>query len=387
MSQPSGGASLSRPRLRALLGNRIWVWSRRAVLDSGLLRTTVTFAAALTLGGVVLAVSGLSPLEVYGLLLEQSLLAPGALADTLLAATPLVFSGVATTLAFRAGVFNVGVEGAMYLGAFAAAWAGFTWVSLPGPVLVAAAFTLAGLAGGLWSAGPGYVKARYEVDEVVTTLLLNYVAISFTSYLVTYPFMSPGTANAMSPPIAPQARLARIWAPSQLNISLFIAFGVALAAAWLLHRTTLGYSIRAVGSNHRFAVAVGIPASRVVVVAMTLSGVIAGLGGAAQVLGVNYRFIQGFSPGYGYDGIAIALLAGNEPLGVLVGAMLFGALRTGGSTIQLFTNIPLDLIHLLEGIIILLVTARPALPRRWARSMGAWAGSGSERRAVGSHVA
>lgn len=368
-------------------------WLRAALnkglVDSGLLRMAGTFALALALGGVVLAVSGLSPLEVYGLLLQQSLLAPGALADTLLAATPLVFSGVATALAFRAGVFNVGVEGAMYLGAFAGAWAAFTWVGLPGPLLVAAAFVLGGAAGALWSAGPGYAKARYRVDEVVTTLLLNYVAISFTSYLVTYPFMSPGTANAMSPPIAPQARLARIWPPSQLNVSLFIALGIAAAASWALHRTTLGYSIRAVGSNPRFAAAAGMPVSRVVVAAMTLSGAVAGLGGAAQVLGVNYRFVQGFSPGFGFDGIAIALLASNEPLGVVIGALLFGALRSGGSTIQLFTNIPLDLIYLLEGIIILLVTARLVVPRVWWRAAlggpGRWARWRVARDAAGSH--
>lgn len=319
-------------------------------------RLVGTFVMALLIGAVILLASGRNPLEFYGLLLQQSIIAPGALAGTLLAATPLMFTSVATAVAFKAGVFNVGVEGSMYLGAFAAAWVGFSWVGLPGLVLVPVAILFAGIVGALWAYLPGYAKAYLGVDEVVTTLLLNYVAISFTSYLVTYPFMSPGAANSMSPQIAPQAHLASIWPPSQLNVSFLLAVAVAVGVWFLMRHMTTGYAIRVVGTNSRFARVVGISPPAVMVGAMLISGFIGGLAGATQVLGVNYRFVGNFSPGYGFDGITIALMANNDPLGAILGAILLGALRSGGATVQLFSNIPLDLLNVLEAVIILLVT-------------------------------
>ncbi|MFS8629225.1 MAG: hypothetical protein FWJ73_07700, partial [Limnochordales bacterium] len=182
-------------------------------------RPVFTALLALVVGAVVLELTGRDAIEVYRLLAEQSLLGRGAFADTLLNATPLIFTGVAAALAFRAGVFNVGVEGSLYLGAFAAAWVGFTLTHWPAALLIPAAFLAAGLVGALWAALPGAARAYYGVDEVVSTLLLNYVATSFTGYLVSYPFLAPGAANAMSPLIAPAARLPRIAPPSQLNLS------------------------------------------------------------------------------------------------------------------------------------------------------------------------
>src|SRR5262245_51361938 len=169
-------------------------------------QVAITLALALVVGAIIMQLSGKDAWNAYKVLFESALGSGRAIANTLLAATPLIFTGLATVVAFRAGIFNVGVEGSLYIGGFAAAWAGFTLVDLPGFVLVPLAFLLAGLLGGVWSLIPGYLKARLRVDEVVTTIMLNYVAILFTTYLVNGPFLVRGMSNGMSKQVAPQAQ-------------------------------------------------------------------------------------------------------------------------------------------------------------------------------------
>jgi simple sugar transport system permease protein len=309
------------------------------------------FVLALLLAGAVLVVTGRDVAEIFGLLVEHSFGSGNALANTLAQTTPVLLTGLATAFAFRSGVFNIGVEGSLYVGAFAAAWVGFTFLGLPGPVLLLAAIGLAAVVGAAWAVVPGYLKARWEVDEVVTTLMLNFVAINLTSYLVNGPFLAVGTANSMSPLVAPQARLASLASPSQMTIGLVVALALAVGFWFVFRRTTLGYELRTAGDNPRFAAASGIGLFRVVMIAMVVSGIIAGLAGAVHVLGVNYRFIDRFSPGYGFTGIAVALLGRNTAVGCVLAALFFGALSNGGATIQLFTSIPLDLIDLLAGTV------------------------------------
>lgn len=318
-------------------------------------RTLITLALALIAGALIMALSGKDPINAYSVMLNSAFGSERAIANTFLAATPLIFTGLATLIAFRAGIFNVGVEGSLYLGAFAAAWAGFTFTDLPAIIIVPLAFILAGVIGGVWGMIPGYLKARYKVDEVVTTIMLNYVAILFTDYLVNGPFLVPGMSNAMSAEVSPQAQLPRIIERAQWNISFFIALGVFLFVLFLLKRTTLGYEIRVLGSNPLFARWSGMPARRIIVTVMFISGFIGGLGGAGQALGVHYRFISGFSQGLGFDGIVVALLGRNNPIGALIAALFFGALRNGGSTMELFTRIPRDLIDILIALIIFFI--------------------------------
>lgn len=318
-------------------------------------RTLITLALALIAGALIMALSGKDPINAYSVMLNSAFGSERAIANTFLAATPLIFTGLATLIAFRAGIFNVGVEGSLYLGAFTAAWAGFTFTDLPAIIIVPLAFILAGVIGGVWGMIPGYLKARYKVDEVVTTIMLNYVAILFTDYLVNGPFLVPGMSNAMSAEVSPQAQLPRIIERAQWNISFFIALGVFLFVLFLLKRTTLGYEIRVLGSNPLFARWSGMPARRIIVTVMFISGFIGGLGGAGQALGVHYRFISGFSQGLGFDGIVVALLGRNNPIGALIAALFFGALRNGGSTMELFTRIPRDLIDILIALIIFFI--------------------------------
>jgi len=324
--------------------------------------TGVTFAGALALTALVLWLTGQPVFGTFALMLRTALGSKVGLADTLLQATPLILCGLACAVSFRAGVFNVGVEGALYLGAFAAAWTGFTFVGLGRLPLIAACLVAAAVVGALWLAVPAALKAYLDVDEVVSTLMLNYVALSVTSYLVNYPFRAPGLANSMSPAVAEQARLTRLLPPSQLNASLILALLLTLAVAWMFGRTRLGVSIRTLGNNPRFARVMGIPVPRLMVLTMLLSGAIGGLAGGSQVLGVNYRFIDGFSPGWGFDGITITLLARHNPWGILVTALVFGMLRNGGGMIQVFSKVPISIVDILQAAVILLVTAQVAVP-------------------------
>jgi ABC-type uncharacterized transport system permease subunit len=282
----------------------------RAVSSAGLL---APFLLALAVGGVVLAATGRDAPATYRLLAEQAFGGRVQIANTLVAATPLVFTGLATAVAFRAGVFNIGVEGSLYLGAFAAAWVGFTFTGWPGWVIVPAGLH----------------------------------------------FLAPGIANSMSPLVAAQARLTPLLARSQLTIAFVAALAAVVLYALLFRATTAGFELRIVGLSPRFAAASGIGVAAVILTAMTASGLLGGLAGAFQVLGVNYRFVDRFSPGYGFTGIAVALLGRNTPLGVLLAALFFGALANGGAMIQLFSDIPLDLVNLLQGTVMIFAVVRP----------------------------
>lgn len=322
------------------------------------------FAVALAIGAVVLAATGRNPLATYGLLLGQAFGSRFAVANTLVATTPLLLAGLATAVAFKAGVFNVGVEGSLYLGAFAAAWVGFTFVGAPGALLILGALLAAAAAGALWSLPAALAKAWLGVDEVVTTLMLNYVAILLTSYLVNEHFLAPGVANSMSPLVAPQARLAPLVPQTQLSAAFLIALAATVVYAAFLRTTAPGYALRLAGLGPRFAAASGIGLAAMIVGAMLASGLVGGLAGGLQALGVNYRFVDRFSPGYGFTGIAVALLGRNRAGGILVAALIFGALTNGGAMIQLFSDIPIDLINLLQGLVMVFAVVQLGALRR-----------------------
>lgn len=316
------------------------------------LRVILTLAIAFLMGAIVMWVSGKDALQAYNALFQSSLGSRTAIANSLLAATPILFTSMAAVIAFRAGVFNVGVEGSLYLGAFAAAWVGFTFTNLQSWVLITLCLCASAIVGGVWCLIPGLLKSRLGVDELVTTILLNYVAILFTEYLVNGPFLVPGLANAMSEQIAPGARLVRLMPPSQLNLSFIIAIVVTIIVIYIMHKTTLGYEIRMVGDNPDFARWSGINVSSVIEKVMFIGGILGGLAGAGQVMGVHYRFIAGFSPGLAFTGVTVALLVRNSPLGALLVALLFGILRSGGATMELMSDVPRDLIRVLEATLI-----------------------------------
>jgi ABC-type uncharacterized transport system permease subunit len=323
-----------------------------------LAEAVMPFLLALVAGGIVLALAGHNPLDVYRLLGVESFGGTKRVAATLSAATPLILTGLATAVAFRAGAFNVGVEGCVYIGGLAAAYVGFTFVHLPSPILIPLALSAGLVAGSLWMLVPGLLKAKLDVDEVVTTLMLNFIALSFTAYLVNGPLLAPGSANSATPMVVEAARLPRLMPPSTLNIGFLIAMAL-LVLYWLWgHRTALGFETRIAGMNARFATASGIDVPSLIIKMMLLSGAIGGIAGAIHALGSVGRFVHGFSPGYGFTGIAVALLGRGSAIGIFLAAILFGALSTSGATIQLFSDVPMEIVNILQGMVMIFAVAR-----------------------------
>jgi simple sugar transport system permease protein len=329
----------------------------------------VAVVAALAAGAVFIAGIGEKPLEIYALLFREAFGTGYGLGQMLFRATPLLFTGLAVALAFRAGLFNIGVEGQMYLGGFAAALVG-AYAHLPAPLLAPAAVVAAALAGGAWGAVPGALKARFGSHEVINTIMLNFIAASLVSWAGHSLFQ---TATVRTREIAVAAQLPRLEGAfaalrgAPVNAALPLGLVLAVATGVLLFRTRLGYELRAVGMNAPAAEYGGISIGATQALALALSGAIAGLGGTSFVLGYKHWFELGFTGGAGFMGIAVALLGRNHPLGVLVTALFFGALSYGALVVN--QRVPRELVEVLEALVILFaISARPLLERlarRW----------------------
>lgn len=340
-----------------------------------LLFPLIAVLAAFIIGGFVVLAIGDNPFTVYRLLISSAFGWFDALGNftwdnwgyTLFYATPLIFTGLAVSLAFKCGLLNIGAEGQLYAGAFAAAWVGFTFSGWSGWVLIPMAMVAAALAGGVWGAIPGVLKARFGSHEVINTIMLNFIAVGLISYLTQSRYKISGDPIMQTKMIADQAHIARfstLLSPLGIHfperIPLNVAFLLALLMCFLvwvfLWKTKWGYEVRAVGMNPSAAEYGGINVKRQIVLAMALSGSLAGMVGISEVLGYRYRYYDGFSPGYGFSGIAVALLGRNHPVGVVLAAILFGALNRGGLFVDIFSDkVSKDLVQVLQGIIILLV--------------------------------
>ncbi|HTK30919.1 MAG TPA: ABC transporter permease [Candidatus Saccharimonadaceae bacterium] len=327
---------------------------------------------ALAAGALFILAIGEHPVEIYGLMLSQSLGTGYGLGQTLFKATPLIFTGLAVALGFRCGLFNIGVEGQLYLGGFAAALAGLAMKSAPPLIALPVALAAAALAGGAWGAIPGVLKARFGAHEVINSIMLNFIAMALVSYAGHGLFQH---ATVRTAEIAPAAALPRLdaLAPalrgSPANAALGLAVLVALAVGVLLFRTRLGYELRAVGWNAPAAEYGGVSIGRTQALALALSGAVAGLGGCNFVLGYKHWFELGFSGGVGFLGIAVALLGRNHPIGVIVAALFFGALSYGGLVIN--QRVPRELVEVLQALVILLAIGSQQVLERVARRMQA----------------
>jgi general nucleoside transport system permease protein len=322
------------------------------------LAAILPFLVALAVGAILLALTGRNPLDVYGLMVREGFGGANRIAATLTAATPILFTAIATAISFRAGIFNVGVEGSFYLGGLAGAVVGFTLVSLPSPLLIPTALGVGALIGGLWLTLPAVLRAWLKVDEVVSTLMLNFVAINLTLLLVNGPFLAPDSANSATPMIVEAGWLPRVLPPTTLTLGFFIALALLMAYYVWERLTPLGFEARLNGLNPRFSRAVGIDVRGLILKIMALSGLIGGLAGSAHALGVTHRFVVGFSPGYGWTGLAVALMGRNSAIGMLIGSIVFGALASAGTTVQLFSDIPLEIVDVLQGVVTIFAVVR-----------------------------
>lgn len=318
---------------------------------------------AFLVGAVVLLATGKNPLTVYGLLTEEAFGSWERIAATLTSATPLLFTGLATALAFRSGVFSMGVEGSFVAGGLAAVYVGIHAGGLPAPLAISVSVLSGLLAGMAAAAAPALLRWRWQVDEVVTTLMMNFIVAGITGWLVQSVLLAPGQANSATEFVSPAAELSRLAPPTQLNAGLILAVLCVLAYAVWMRRTPLGYESKIIGLNPDFAAAHGIAVRRVVLFAILSAGAMGGLGGGVHALGVVHRFVGGFSPGFGFTGMAIALLARFSPTGIIICAVLFGALASAGSTVQLFSDIPLQITTVLQGTVMMFAVAQFAVPR------------------------
>lgn len=333
-----------------------------------ILPQTIAILIAFIVGAAVLQLTGHSPVEAYSAMVMGAFGDVFGLGQTFTQATPIIFTALAFLFAFKCGLFNIGAEGQLLVGGFAAALAGISFDGLPAFIHVPLALLAGALAGGLWGFIPAILKAKLGAHEVITTMMLSYVAFYVTGYMVNYPYKAPGWV-AQTVMIAPSAELPRILQPTQLSASIFIAFILAGLTHYTLQKTAFGYEVRAIGLNPTAAENGGINIERGMILAMVISGAMAGLGGSGEVMGVHRRFIEGFSPGYGWDGLAVALVGGLHPVGVLLAAVLFGALRSGGMVMTRVTGVPLDIVFILQALVILFVAA-PMLIRNLMRRGG-----------------
>jgi ABC-type uncharacterized transport system permease subunit len=283
--------------------------------------------------------------------------------ESLVQSTPYIFGGLAVALGFRAGLFNIGVEGQIFIGALAAAWAGYYFKGLPAIIHVPLALLCGALGGAIWGFIPGLLKAKTGAHEVINTIMMNYVAFRFSEYMLRGPMKDPSEYTPKTPVIEETAKLFRFFQdPIRFHLGFFIAIGVAILVYWLLFKTTWGFELRTVGSNPNAARYAGMSNVIATIAAMSLSGGLAGLAGANEILGVNFRLVPAFSSGYGFDSIALALLGKNHPLGVVLSALLFGFLRSGARQMQLKAGIPIDIISILQALILAFIAA-PAIIR------------------------
>lgn len=341
-------------------GNNQW----KTTLVNTLLVPVLAVLTALVVGAIVIASVGGNPLEAYFGLLQGSFGSARALSETAVWATPFIFGGLAIALAFKGGLFNIGAEGQLALGAVAAAWVGYRLpvllgVSIPAIIHIPLSVGAGMLAGGLWAAVPGYLKAKVGGHEVINSIMMNYIALNITSFLLNGPMKDPSPLNvvARTPQIAESARIAAIFPGLRVHWGFVLAIFTAVFVWWLLWKTTLGFEIRSTGLNPDGAKYAGINVPRLIVITMTLSGFLAGMAGATEVTALNYRHELGFSVGYGFDAIAIALLGKNHPLGIIPAAILFAALRNGATRMQFLTQIPIDIISVIQALILLFVAA------------------------------
>jgi len=323
---------------------------------------------AIALGSVVIVIVGESPLLVFTTLFEGAFGNPERIAGTLLQTTPILVCGIAACVSFRGGLFNIGIEGQLFLGGFAAVVVGI-YLPLPPLLHVLVGMAVAMAAGLAWIAIPAFFRARYNANEVVSTILSNYVAVLFTSYLTIFIFKRPGGWSETAP-VLPSAHLPELFDFSRLNWGLPIGIVLALAVHFYFRHTPRGYAVTIMGQNLKFAEYGGIDTRRHIFLVLLASGAIGGLAGGIEALGVHRRFMEGFAPGFGFDGVIAALLANGHPIGTIGTALFFGALRSGSLLLEVETGASREIITVIQALIILSVSAQFLMRRRGDSTSG-----------------
>ncbi|MGD0750434.1 MAG: ABC transporter permease [Anaerolineales bacterium] len=326
---------------------------------------------ALLIGGIMLVVLKANPIVAYAAMISGAAGSLSGVTQSLVKATPLLLVGLGICIAFRANVINIGGEGQIILGAIIATWFPLTFSTWPGWLLIPITLTLGFLAGAAWGFVPGILKARLKVNEILSTIMMNAIALQFMYLLIRGPLMDPagvanGTFLAQSAALPRQAWLPRLIPQTVLHAGAIIAVVLAVAVYFFLWRTTIGYRIRAVGLNPDASRHSGINVAFYQALSLTLAGGFAGLAGAIEIMGVQHRLLDGITGGYGFTGIVAALLGSLHPLGVIPASIIFGGLLVGANEMQRSVQVPSSLINVILGMVVLFVSGSAIWSRHWA---------------------
>ncbi|MBD1927358.1 ABC transporter permease [Trichocoleus sp. FACHB-90] len=329
-----------------------------------ILSPIIAIASALIVGAILISLSNANPITAYSILFQESLANYYGFGNTITKTAPLLLASLGVLVALKAGLFNIGAEGQIYMGGLGSVLVGLYLQGLPALIHVPLALLGGFLLGAVWGWIPGYLKAVRGVNEVITTLLLNYVALNFVGYLVNNPLKQPGAPSAYSALIAESARLPLILPQTQTHAGIFIGL-FATGLLWVLFaRSPLGYQIEAVGQNPTAARYAGMSVKRTIMLVMALAGGLAGLAGAGEVMGLKYRLFDRFSPGYGFDAIAIALLCRGNLIGIVLTSLFFGILRSGANVMQRSANVPVTVVYAIQGLTVLFIAISFAIERQ-----------------------
>jgi len=325
---------------------------------------------AILIGSLIMWVSGYDPVKAFAALYQGSFGTPKSFGDTLLRSTPLILAGLGLAYGFRANLFNIGAEGQLFMGGLAAAWLGLMLAGQPWFINIPLLLLAAMLAGAAWAFIPAILKARIGAHEVITTMMFTYIARYLVSWLVVGPLKDPGQIpqTRLLPIESQLPRIQSLFSDATLqampflklgraHMGIFVALFFAVVVWLVLKYTTLGYENRAVGYNPFAAETGGISVQWTTVKALCISGALAGLAGAVEVMGVHHRLFDQFSSGFGFTGIAVALLAKRHPIAVVPAALLFGAMSAGGGTMQLEADVPQKIILIVQALVIFFVAA------------------------------
>jgi len=319
----------------------------------------VAVLLAFLVGAILILCVGKNPILSYSFLLKGAFGNSAAVGETLVKATPLAFTGLCTVFAYRCGMINLGGEGQFIIGSVGTAWFALTMTSLPPLIVIIGSLIFGTLTGALWGAIPGFLKAYKGTNEMIVSILLNYVATLFMSFLYCGPMKEAEIPQTAA--VSDAVKLPKIQAGSRVHVGIFIVILASLLIYYFLYKTHKGYELRAVGFNPTASLVNGFPVKRLMAMSLVVSGAIAGLGGGTELLGHAYRLQAGYASGFGFDGVAIALIAQLDPVATVVVAYLFAVLRCGSNTMQVMSGIPTAIVDIIKGTIILFAVSGAAI--------------------------
>lgn len=332
---------------------------KKSFIDDAVKFSFLSILLGLLVGAIVLIISGNSPIEAYGAMIEGIIGKPKYIAWTIIKATPYILTGLSIAFAFKTGLFNIGAEGQFIIGALVATVVGYS-INLPAIIHIPLTIILAGLAGGLWGSIAGFLKSKFGINEVIATIMLNWIAFYLSNFMVSSSFISVPNSEA-SVNIQDSASIGIDWLKGLVGPATSVNWGIIISvvlvfAIWfILTKTTLGFELRAVGHNKDAAEYAGIDVGKSILKSMAIAGLLAGVAGAIQVMGVTHNItVLAAQEGYGFDGIAVALIANSNPIGVIFSGLLFGAFKYGGIKMQ-SVGAPSEVINIVIGSIVFFI--------------------------------